>query len=156
MIQTIPTIQSASLHYREGSSDKVYQAAIEPKGEGYIVTFAYGRRGSTLSTGTKTSYPVSLGEASQVFDKLIASKLAKGYQYDSASAGETKPYQNYQPNHEVPAPGEVCECKYLYAFLDSGSIYQPVYLGKRCDIPANECTVDQLKYKNEAHEKSAA
>jgi hypothetical protein len=35
------TIQSTSLHYREGNSDKVYQAAIEPKDDGYIVTFAY-------------------------------------------------------------------------------------------------------------------
>ena len=45
MTSTTPTIQSASLHFREGNSDKVYHAAIEPKGEGYIVTFAYGRRG---------------------------------------------------------------------------------------------------------------
>ncbi|MEI6607829.1 MAG: hypothetical protein WCP35_21210, partial [Verrucomicrobiota bacterium] len=51
------------------------------------------------------------------------------------------------PNHAVPAVGEVVECSYLYAFLQSGSIYQPVYIGKRCDIPASECTTDQLKYK---------
>jgi bifunctional non-homologous end joining protein LigD len=93
MTSTTPTLQSASLYFREGSSDKEYHAAIEPKGEGYIVTFAYGRRGTTLTTGTKTNYPVSLAEATKVFDKLVASKLAKGYQYSSASAGETKPYQ---------------------------------------------------------------
>jgi bifunctional non-homologous end joining protein LigD len=51
------------------------------------------------------------------------------------------------PNHEVPSKGEVVECQYLYAFRESGSIYQPVYLGKRTDIPAAECTTDQLKYK---------
>jgi bifunctional non-homologous end joining protein LigD len=93
MTTTTPTLQSASLHFREGSSDKEYHAAIEPKGEGYIVTFAYGRRGNTLNTGTKTTYPVSLAEATKAFDKLVASKLAKGYQYSSASAGETKPYR---------------------------------------------------------------
>jgi bifunctional non-homologous end joining protein LigD len=93
MTTTTPTLQSASLNFREGNSDKVYHAAIEPKGEGYLVTFSYGRRGNTLSTGTKTTHPVSLAEATKVFDKLIASKLAKGYQYSAASAGESKPYQ---------------------------------------------------------------
>jgi bifunctional non-homologous end joining protein LigD len=40
--------------------------------------------------------------------------------------------------------------KYLYCFKESGSIYQPVYLGPRSDIPAAECTTDQLKYKADA------
>jgi bifunctional non-homologous end joining protein LigD len=87
------TLQSASLHFREGNSDKVYHAAIEPKGEGYLVTFSYGRRGNTLTTGSKTTSPLSLAEATKIFDKLVASKVAKGYQYSAPSAGETKPYQ---------------------------------------------------------------
>ncbi len=53
------------------------------------------------------------------------------------------------PNHAVPAVGEVVETRYLHAFRESGSIYQPVYVGKRCD-PAAECTTDQLKYKTAA------
>jgi bifunctional non-homologous end joining protein LigD len=357
-------IQSASLYFREGNSDKVYQADIVPKGDGYIVTFAYGRRGNTLTTGAKIDDPLPLETATKVFDKLVASKLAKGYQYSSASAGSERPYQQsgnegrdsgircqllnpiekeevsrlligrthclqekhdgrrlmvrkcgdeitginrrglivaipepirlavaeiphdvlidgeavgdtlhafdllevkgndlrkrryldrfaglimvippnlpalrwvstavdpddkveiYEelrqtnregvvfkevdapfspgrpnsggtmlkfkfvesasfvvlarnakrsvslglydgdklvpagnvtipPNHAVPAPDEVCECQYLHAFRESGSIYQPVYLGKRCDIPADECGVEQLKYKPEAQE----
>ncbi len=44
------------------------------------------------------------------------------------------------PNHDVPAPGTVVECRYLYAFKESGSIYQPVFLGAREDIRAEECT----------------
>lgn len=105
MTQT--TIQSASLFFREGSSDKVYHAAIEPKGEGYIVSFSYGRRGSTLSTGAKTDDPLPLETATKVFDKLIASKLAKGYQYASASAGDTKPYQ--QSGNEGCDSGVRCQ-----------------------------------------------
>ena len=54
------------------------------------------------------------------------------------------------PNHEVPAKGEVVECQYLYCYRESGSIYQPVYLGPRTDIPATECVTDQLKYKSQA------
>jgi bifunctional non-homologous end joining protein LigD len=357
-MQTI-TIQSTSLHYREGNSDKVYHAAIEPKEEGYIVTFAYGRRGNTLNTGIKNDTPVPIETATKLFNKLVASKVAKGYQPDGEAA---KPYQQtgdegrdsgircqllnaideselsrllmgrthclqekhngrrlmvrkqgdtitginrrglvvaipdaireavenipfdvlidgeavgdtlhafdllevkgncfrqrryidrfsglimvipsnlpalrwvstsidpkdkveiYEelratnregvvfkevdapyspgrpnsggpqlkfkfvesasfvvtginakrsvtlglydgdklvpagnvtipPNHRIPEVGEVCDCQYLYCFRESGSIYQPVYLGKRCDIPAAECSTDQLKYKAQA------
>jgi bifunctional non-homologous end joining protein LigD len=60
------------------------------------------------------------------------------------------------PNHQVPEVGEVCETRYLHAFRESGSIYQPVYLGKRTDIPAAECVVEQLKYKNESTPATAA
>ncbi|MEI7911838.1 MAG: WGR domain-containing protein [Verrucomicrobiota bacterium] len=76
---SIDRIQSASLYLRDGSSDKEYHAAIEPKACGFIVTFAYGRRGNTLTVGTKTEAPVSLADATKVFDKLVASKVAKGY-----------------------------------------------------------------------------
>ena len=81
-MNTTTTNPSANitLYYREGSSDKVYQCAIEPAGnDRFAVTFACGRRGSTMSTGTKTSTPVSHDEAKRVFDKLVREKLAKGY-----------------------------------------------------------------------------
>jgi hypothetical protein len=73
------TTTTASLHYREGNSDKVYQAATQPKDDGFIVTYAYGRHGTTLTTGTKTSVPVPLATATRLFDKLVSAKLAKGY-----------------------------------------------------------------------------
>ena len=79
MTATAPTLQSASLYFREGNSDKEYRAAIEPKDGGFVVNFAYGRRGGTLNTGTKTTVPVTEAEATKVFDKLVASKVAKGY-----------------------------------------------------------------------------
>jgi len=51
------------------------------------------------------------------------------------------------PNHQVPVPGDVVECRYLYAFPESGCIYQPVFLGIRDDVPAEHCSTAQLKYK---------
>ena len=51
------------------------------------------------------------------------------------------------PNHPVPEPSRVVEVKYLYAFRESGSVFQPVYLGQRDDIPFTDCTVGQLKFK---------
>ena len=72
-------MENTTLYFKQGSSDKVYQAAIEPKDGGYIVTFAYGRRGATLTTGTKTQSPVNYDEAKIICDKLIREKTAKGY-----------------------------------------------------------------------------
>ncbi len=69
-----------TLYYREGSSDKVYQVALEPAGDGlFVVNFAYGRRGSTLTTGTKTQAPVLEPQARAIYFKLIREKTAKGY-----------------------------------------------------------------------------
>ena len=75
-----PSTAAISLYFREGSSDKVYHAQIAPDGNDlYSVNFQYGRRGSTLQTGTKTAAPVALAQARKIFDKLVAEKKAKGY-----------------------------------------------------------------------------
>ena len=94
------TQDRVSLYYREGSSDKVYQAAIETSGDRFVVNFAYGRRGATLTTGTKTSSPVEYEAAKNIFAKLIGEKKAKGY-----TEGENgTPYQHSdkQPSGIVP------------------------------------------------------
>ena len=79
-----------TLYYREGSSDKVYQAAIEPVDGLFVVNFAYGRRGSTLTTGTKTSSAVDYDTAKNIFDKLVKEKKAKGY----TEGKDGTPYQH--------------------------------------------------------------
>jgi bifunctional non-homologous end joining protein LigD len=68
-----------SLYYREGSSDKVYQVELAPMGGLFLVNFAFGRRGSTLNTGTKTPAPVDEAKAKEIFAKLVREKKAKGY-----------------------------------------------------------------------------
>ena len=82
-------MENITLYFRQGSSDKVYQTAIEPKDGGCVVTFAYGRRGSTLATGTKTNAPVPYQDAKRIYDKLVAEKSAKGYTPGESGA----PYQ---------------------------------------------------------------
>ena len=85
-----PQTERVTLYYREGSSDKVYHAVIEPQGEGFVVNFAYGRRGSTMNTGTKTQTPVDYDTATRIYTKLVAEKKAKGY----TEGPEGTPYQN--------------------------------------------------------------
>lgn len=82
------TQEKVTLYFKEGSSDKVYAAQLEPKGSGWVVNFQYGRRGSTMNTGTKTTAPVTYEKAKSIFDKLVREKTAKGY---TAGEGAT-PY----------------------------------------------------------------
>jgi bifunctional non-homologous end joining protein LigD len=72
-------MKSVSLYFCQGSSDKEYHAQVQPKGAGWVVNFQYGRRGSSLTTGTKTQAPVSREEAERIFDRLVAEKKSKGY-----------------------------------------------------------------------------
>jgi len=78
-MQTLTELPHVTLYFREGSSDKVYQCQIEQAGERFAVNFAYGRRGSTLNTGTKTNVPVEYADAKRIFDKLVKEKQGKGY-----------------------------------------------------------------------------
>jgi bifunctional non-homologous end joining protein LigD len=57
-------------------------------------------------------------------------------------------------NQSIPQVGEVVEVRYLYAFQQSGVLYQPVYLGRRTDIDPAECMVIQLKYQADDKEES--
>lgn len=52
------------------------------------------------------------------------------------------------PNYPIPFIGEVVEIEYLYFFC-KGSLYQPVYRGKRTDIDRDACKLSQLKCKPE-------
>lgn len=83
------THQQVSLYYSEGGSDKVYHAQIQEVDGGFVVNFQYGRRGSSLQCGSKTSTPVDFGKAQKVFDKVVAEKRGKGYVEDVSGS----PYQ---------------------------------------------------------------
>lgn len=89
-------LKTVSLYYREGSSDKEYHVRLEESGAGFLVNFSYGRRGSALSTGTKTTSPVSFDAAEKLFDKLVKEKKAKGYREGESGT----PYQQPDQNHE--------------------------------------------------------
>jgi len=72
-------MEKITLYYRQGSSDKIYQAAIEPRDGKFVVNFAFGRRGTTLQTGTKTVTGVEYDEAKAIYEKLVKEKTSKGY-----------------------------------------------------------------------------
>jgi bifunctional non-homologous end joining protein LigD len=71
--------ENITLYFKENGSDKVYQARLEQKGNGWVVNFAFGRRGTTLQTGAKTTLPVAFEKAKAIYDKLVREKIGKGY-----------------------------------------------------------------------------
>jgi len=83
--------KKADLHFQNGGSDKVYHAAIVPEKDGYAVLFAYGRRGDSLTRGSKTSFPVPIESAVKLFDKLISEKTGKGYRPSPGISGDVFP-----------------------------------------------------------------
>lgn len=72
-------VQSANLHFSDGRSDKLYNAVIVEADAGYLVNFQYGRRGSTLRQGSKTTKPVAIEKAQTLFEGLVRSKTSKSY-----------------------------------------------------------------------------
>ena len=106
--------ERVALYYWEGSSDKVYQAAIEPAGSQYVVNFAYGRRGTTLTTGTKTSAPVDYAAAKKIYTKLVGEKKAKGY--NEGEQGTPYQHTDKRPSGILPQllnPIEEAEVEFL-------------------------------------------
>ena len=73
-----------------GVATKAYHISIGPEGDGFVVRFAYGRRGSTLQHGHGDGQArPNHDTARKIYDKLVAEKTAKGY-----SVGEDGvPYQ---------------------------------------------------------------
>ncbi len=97
MTATMEALKTTSLYYRLGSSDKEYHVRLEAKEDGFVVNTAFGRRGSTLSTGTKTNSPVYYDAALMIFDQLVREKKAKGY----TEGANGTPYLNTAKSNQV-------------------------------------------------------
>jgi bifunctional non-homologous end joining protein LigD len=84
-------IRSARLHSTHAGSDKVYNVYLAelPDAKGYIVNFENGKRGSTLTPGTKTLSPVSLEKATAIFEKLVKEKVNGSSHYKPIDGGNT-------------------------------------------------------------------
>ena len=79
IMNNAPGTASISLYCQEGTADKEYRASIQPRGDGWVVNTQHGRRGGTLTPGTKTPEPVSFEKAEKIYRSLCREKAAKGY-----------------------------------------------------------------------------
>ena len=109
--------------------------------------------GRPASGGTQLKYKF-VTMASFIVGKINAKRSVSLLLFEG---DKIKPAGNVTipPNQEIPQPGQVVECRYLYAYRESGAIFQPVFLGARTDITAEECTTAQLKYRADQAEAAA-
>lgn len=104
------------LHYQGGSSDKVYYVECIQHGGGWVVRYAYGRRGQVpLRGGVKGVY-TSRFAAERALEEVYAEKVAKGY-WDAPDVGMSLPSE-----WKKPAP----KAKVSAAVVAAGLPKQPV------------------------------
>lgn len=133
-------IESITLGYCEGSSDKVYHASVEDSGSGYVVNFSYGRRGGTMNVGTKTNTPTTIHEALTIYNKIVREKKAKGYtEISSSSSPKMSAPATTSKAEPVPVGDRVLpqllnpvdESELERLFMDDNWVMQPKMDGKR-------------------------
>lgn len=133
-------MKSTTLYFKSGNSDKVYQAWIEEEKEGkYTVNFAFGRRGNTLQTGTKTTSPVPLVKAESIYTKLLDSKRAKGY----TEGEDVTPYTGTTKEEKVSGLvpqllNPITESDALELINNPNIVAQEKYDGKRLLLQINQ------------------
>ena len=73
-------VRQLKLTLRRGIADQVYEIDLCQVGPDlYVVNFRYGRRGTALKEGTKTSRATNLQAAEAAFEALAAEQRAKGF-----------------------------------------------------------------------------
>jgi bifunctional non-homologous end joining protein LigD len=121
---TNPQEVSVSLYSQHGGSDKVYNVFLKKGGDGdeWLVNFSNGKRGKTMTPGTKTASPVPYAKALKAFISLVNSKKngdshyvegdlsAVDYQAVIAQdANGAKPLFGIFPQHPTPINAEQME-----------------------------------------------
>lgn len=110
------TIQSTSLYFQSGSSDKEYHLQLIKNGDSYAVNFQYGRRGSTLKDGCKAT-TTDESEARKVYDSVFREKTGKGYVVgESTGTGYTQSQAKEKTVHfipQLPNPIDEAEMEHL-------------------------------------------
>lgn len=139
--------KTASLHYQDGPSDKVYFADLKEKDGGWIVQFQYGRRGSTLTSGYKIETPVNYEKAEKVFQKLINEKIGKGYKETGETVSYEVPAERIQTNLVAQLLNEIDKADIQRLIEDDSWYLQEKYDGKRMitNVSSNKIIANNRK-----------
>jgi bifunctional non-homologous end joining protein LigD len=155
LIEAVDQDEAITLYYQEGTSDKVYTAVLKQEGSGWVVNAQWGRRGSTMQTGTKTNSPVSYEEAKKIYDKLVKSKMAKGYEpgdtgpiYTSGTGTDSKKEKEKRKTGTYPQLLNPIGDDEVEAYLTDNSFgAQEKYDGKRIIIDIGDNGVTGINRK---------
>ena len=137
----------------ESTAEKgaLYLRAKQKRAEGICVKlksapYRGGRNGSHLKFKFESTASVIVGPKL----KQDAHRSVGMWLYDK---GRKRHVGNVKVADRYPVPPEnsVIEIRYLYLHSTGGSLAQPVYFGRvRTDVRAEECTVQQLRLKQDA------
>ena len=136
--------EKVSLSFKEGASDKLYLAALdEVANSRFVVNFAYGRRGGTLTTGTKTKAPLGYEMAKNIYDKLVKSKTAAGYIPDAADSDDADSDADREATgNQCQLLNFIAEAQVAPLLADAAWWMQEKYEGTRMLIHKTAPTVD--------------
>jgi len=125
-------IESTSLYFTDGKSDKVYHAQLVQTELGYLVNFQYGRRNSTLTAGSKTPAPVDYTAAKKKFDAVVKEKTSKGYSpCESGAAYQGTEKAGLNSDFRPQLLNVVSEAEAIRMLSDPHYGMQPKYDGER-------------------------
>ncbi|MCP4699020.1 MAG: hypothetical protein GY862_19530 [Gammaproteobacteria bacterium] len=134
-------IKQANLAFQGGSSDKIYEVDLCEVGDDqYVVNFRYGRRGAALREGSKTPLPVPKQKAEQIYNKLIADKLKKGYFDTEGGVQPTAEKQDAEPvilPESLPQTADPREQAILARLVRGDSREAPVETAVSPDAPVS-------------------
>jgi len=71
---------------------------LKQEPSGWVVNFAYGRRGRALNASTKTPSPIPYSAAKRKYDALVAEKMGKGYGVYRGASGAITPVTVSSPS----------------------------------------------------------
>jgi bifunctional non-homologous end joining protein LigD len=135
--------ERAELHFKQGSSDKVYHLQLEGAQDQWAVQAQWGRRGSALQSDVKVS-GTSYEEAKRVYDRILREKTGKGYQIAQTTANgnealavglpATKEHSGHMP--ELLTPIEEPEA--LLLAQDASWWFQQKFDGRRLAVQKSE------------------
>jgi bifunctional non-homologous end joining protein LigD len=142
-----PHIVLVKSYYGKKAKQKRLDEIRAASGEGVVFKLlsAPSTPGKATGTGPQVKHPFRQSATCEVGQAHASKRSVSLILYEEGkqvSVGNV----TIPVNQEIPNPGDFIEVRYLYAYRN-GSIYQPVYLGKRRDQDVSACVTSQLKYK---------
>ena len=141
-------INQTTLYCQKGSSDKVYHLQIDSVAGGFMVMFANAKRGAALKIQAKTPEPVTLEDATAIYNKIIKEKTnpRKGYteSLDEGVTLQASSSANQESGIEVQLLNEINESEALALCDNPEWVAQEKHDGERRPIQVKDGVVNGI------------
>jgi len=131
------TVAQVTLHNNTGNSDKIYECVVVRSGDLYLVNTQNGRRGSSMTSRTKTKEPVSLDTAMKIFDGVVKEKKADNYYVLGGDNGIATPATSNDPTgafHQPQLLNDIDRSAALALIEDDDWVMEEKMDGKRIAV----------------------